>query len=366
MVFNSSELKDVCSKILAAVDSSENSLITDTLELEVIGEYLNLKVTNREYYVNVKLRVGTGFTFHASVNAGLFLKLISSLTEETVELEVVDTYLKVTSNGTYKLPLIYDGKELLKLPEIMISNVTQSFDVEKNVLQSILKNNLNELNKGVVVRPVQKLVFVDENGSITFTTGACVVDFKLPSPIKLLLNPKVVKLFKLFKEDKVNLSYGIDDLGGGVLIPKIVLSDSVVTVSSILTNDTSMYNSVPAKAIRDRATCQYNYSANLNTLSVLNAIKRLSLFANKSVKSVLKLHFLPSEVTISDENGNNETIKYSNDDLVGCDYTASLSTDDLKLTFETYSDEHVSCNFGNHQAFVITKQNVYNVLPEVI
>lgn len=366
MVFNLTDLKDVCSKILTAVDSSENSQITDTLELEVKNSVLNLSVTNREYFVRVKLSLTVDVAFHASVNAGLFLKLISSLTSETVELEVVNTFLKVTGDGIYKIPLIYDGNNMLVLPEITISNKTKEFTINKDNLMSILKYNMNELNKGVTLRPVQNLLYLDENGCITFTTGACVTNFSLPSPIKILLTPKVVKLFKLFKDETVNFQLG-QDQSGNVIQTKVVLSDSTTTLSSILPSDSAMINSVPVTAIRNRATCAYNYSVNINKDSLLNAIKRISLFAPKSGDSNVSLTFKDTYFVVSDNVSGQETINYdSNSVLTGCDYSGSLRLNDLKLTLETCQDKYIVFNFGNHQAMVISRSNVYNVLPEIV
>ena len=365
MVFKLSDLKDVCSKILTAVDSSENSTITDTLELEVKNKVLNLSVTNREYFTRVKLNVGVDVQFHASVNAILFLKLIYSLTSENVELDVNNNYLTVKGDGTYKLPLIYDGNSMLSLPEITISNVTQTFDISKDTLMSILKYNMNELNKGVVLRPVQKLLYLDNEGCITFTTGACVNSFSLPQSIKILLTPKVVKLFKLFKDDNVHFELGQDSIGGGIIQSKVIFSDSITTVSSILPGDSTLVNSVPVTAIRNRATCAYTYSVNLNRDSVLNAIKRLALFADKSTNSVVTLSFKNDRVEIMDDKTNHESIYYDSTALTNCDYVGKLSMDDFRLTLETCTEKFIVFNFGNHQAMVISKNNIYNIMPEI-
>ena len=58
----------------------------------------------------------------------LFLKLISQITTETIDLNIVDNHVVVKGNGIYKLPLIFDGEKLLKLPEIRINNVTNSYN----------------------------------------------------------------------------------------------------------------------------------------------------------------------------------------------------------------------------------------------
>lgn len=370
MVFKLNELKDVCSKILAAVDSSENSLITDTLELKVENKVLNLSVTNMRYYVRVKMSVGIDVPFHASVNAGLFLRLISSLTSENVELVVDSTNLKIIGDGTYKIPLIFNGDKLLELPTIEITNKTKDFNITKDNLLSMLKYNISELSKGseaaVYVKPVQKLLYLDENGCITFTIGACVNKFTLSDSIKILLSPEIVKLFRLFKDNDVKFEMGHKDIGNGIIQTRVSFSDSVVKINYILPGDDNMLNSVPTTAIRNKVVGPYNFSVNLNRDALLNTIKRLSLFTSKNKKSSVSLHFKNDFVEVSDENQNSESLKYDSSNLQNCDYTCLLSVDDLKLTLETFAEKFVVVSFdcANPKAIMISRGNIFNVLPE--
>ncbi len=64
------ELKNVCSKILSAVDSNGLSEITETVELLLHNNNLYLQVTNREYFVKVKLVTNISEEFHATIHAG--------------------------------------------------------------------------------------------------------------------------------------------------------------------------------------------------------------------------------------------------------------------------------------------------------
>ena len=213
------------------------------------------------------------------------------------------------------------------------------------------------------------MFYLDDGGCITVTLGACVNSFKLPSPIKILLTPKIVKLFKLFKDDKVHFELGQDSVGGGMIQTKVKFSDSVTTLSAILPSDSSILNSVPVSAIRNRATCQYAYTVTLNKDAFLNAIKRLSLFSGKAEidTAVVTLNFKDSKVEITDNKSNCETINYENKNpLTNCDYVGKLGIDDLRLTLETCTDNFIVMGFGNHQAMVISRSNIYNVMPEVV
>ena len=373
MIIRSEDLKNCCQSILAAVDSNEVSVVTETLELVSEGTFLYLNVTNREYYAQVKFDLNEVCQeFHATVNANLFLKLISQITTDTIGLEIKENTLVVTGNGTYKLPLIFDGDNLLELPKININNITSSFDIDSNVLNSILTYNSKELTKGTISRPVQKFYYVDEQGAITFTSGACVNSFTLNQPIKILLNNRLVKLFKLFKEGNVKFSLGYDAISDTIIQTKVNFENDTISLTAILSCDDSMLNSVPVNAIRGRADNVYPYSVNMNKDALIQTINRLLLFssgigAKENIKPYSKFEFNKDSVTIYDANGENkEVIRYNNSDL-GMDgiYTAILDLADLKTTLETCFEQYLTFNFGDSSAVVIARGLVKNIIPEI-
>lgn len=368
MILRIEDLKDVCNKILSAVDSSELSLLTETLELKTNNNILYMSVTNREYYVRVKLDLGEIIKFHATVNANLFLKLISQTTTETVEIIVDNNTMIVKGNGVYKLPLIYDDTKLLELPVIEINNIVSQFDIEGDILVSILNYNSKEIAKGNIVRPVQKLYYIDEEGAITFTTGACVNNFKLEKPIKILLNQKVVKLFKLFKNDNVHFTLGMDSISEEIIQTKVRFENDVVSITAILPNDDGLLASVPVSAIRNRISTVYPYSVNINRDEFIQAINRLLLFINSKefIRTFGNFEFKNEYIILKDSNNiNNEKLYYSAP-LENCDYSNSIDLLDLKATLENCAEKYLTMNFGDGQAVVIARGNVYNVIPEVV
>ena len=367
MILRIEDLKDVCSKILSAVDSSELSILTETLELKTENDVLYMSVTNREYYVRVKLDLGEKIDFHATVNANLFLKLISQTTTETVELTIDNNTLIVKGNGVYKLPLIYDDTKLLELPLIEINNVTSQFDIEGDILVSILNYNSKEISKGNIVRPVQKLYYIDEKGAITFTTGACVNNFNLEKPIKILLNQKVVKLFKLFKNDNVHFTLGKDKISEEIIQTKVKFENEVVSITAILPSDDGLISSVPVSAIRDRTSTVYPYSITVNRDEFIQAINRLLLFINSKefIRTFGNFEFTNEYMVLKDNNGiNNEKLYYSTP-LENCDYKNAIDLMDLKSTLENCAEKYLTMSFGDEQAVVIARGNIYNVIPEV-
>ena len=367
MIIRIEDIQPICNIIVNAVDANQLSTLTETLELKVENQMLYLGVTNKEYYVQAKINLGEDVDFHATVNAKLFLKLINQITTDTIEFNIKDNILEIKGNGKYKLPLIYDNDKLLELPQIIINNVTTEFNINSEILNSILKYNSKELvNKAIIAQEVQKLYYVDEQGCITFTSGACVNNFTLEKPVKLLFNDRLVKLFKLFKTGNVHFSLGYDALTEEIIQPKVKFENDTIKIVAILNND-SLINSVPVEAIRKRANDIYDYSVSLNRFALIEALNRLLLFASveKNIKTYSIFKFESDKVTIyGSDNENNEPLYYMNDTTVTEPYEALIDLIDLKTTLDNCNDEYITMRFGNHQAIVVARNNIINIIPE--
>ena len=364
MIINSTkEFKEICKTILLAIDTSEHSTVGETLELVNDNGVLTLSVTNREYFVSVKLSLPCEESFKATVNALLFLKLIFQLTTDTLELNVKDNALVIKADGVYKLPLIFNGTSLLELPKIVLNNVTTTMRISSSILNSILQYNTKELQSAkIVYRPSQKLYYVDGEGAITYTTGACVNSFSLEKPIKMLLPPKVVKLFKLFGEDTgVNFALAQDSNDREVLT-KVSFSNDLISITAVIPSDIQILESVPVAAIRTMSTKQYDHSVLLEKDAVVKALSRLLLFRDE-ISVVADIVFTKDCCVITYLN-NEETIGYQNEQPEDFTYELHLNIETLKNIIDGSSEDYFTMNFGDHKAVVIIRQDIKNIIPE--
>ena len=371
LIIRIEDIQQACGKLLAAVDSNSLSVLTETLQIKTENKKLYISVTNREYLAKVKIDIPEDIEFVATVNANLFLKLVSQITTDTIELSVAESTLILKGNGTYKLPLIFDGEKLLELPEITIDNPTVEFDVDSGALLSLIQYNSKELTKGQPSHPMQKMYYVDEKGAITFIFGACVNNFQLEKPVKMLLNDRLVKLFKLFKGEKVHFTMGMDPLTEDIIQTKVQFSTPDVTITSILSCDDTMLKTFPVESIRRRAESEYPYSINVITEKFLQTINRLLLFSSaNSAKDVIKpiseFRFEKDHMIVFDTRGENkEEVWYTNSTAaIDSTYSALIDLNDLKVTLETCVETYVTIEFGDTQAIVITHGNIKNVIPE--
>jgi DNA polymerase III sliding clamp (beta) subunit (PCNA family) len=368
MIIQTKLFQENCKKILEAVDTNTSLVINETLELEANGRVLSLNVTNKEYYVSVKMPLDIDVNLHAVVNAQLFLNLISKITTGSLEINVVDNHLTVKANGNYKIPMVFDGDAIVDIPKINIQNVTNSFVIKNSILQSILKYNAKEMLKSGGSIPVQKLFYIDEKGAITHRNGACVNSFELEQKVVLTLTEKIVKLFKLFKSENINFSMGFDELPSGTVAQKVLFSDDIVTLSSIITTKEELINQFPVKGIRKSVDEIQEFTATIDRLALLESINRLSLFSKNdtSLKNT-HLSFSFDGVTVLDsKKENDEHIKYVNNiDKLKNPYNASFDTTDLKITLETAEGQYIVISFGNGRVATIKKNNITNMISEV-
>lgn len=367
MILKTEQFKEVASTILYAVGVDKTA---GNLELKVDGTTLFLNLTNNEYYVSYKFPLETPEVFEATVEAALFLNLISNITVETFMLTIADrTVVIKAGKSTYKVPLIYDNAVLMTLPKITLTNVTVEMPISNDILQSILNVNSRELSKvkNLDVNELQRLYYIDETGCFTFTNGACLNSFTLEKPVKLLLNEQIVKLFKLFNED-VAFKFGHDSDVSGVKT-KVVFETSNIYVAAIINCDDLLINTVqgPCAAVKGFVSTTYSNHVVVSAADLSSAISRLILFTknsgnNKVVPATIVLK--DNEIHINDLLQNEEVIAIENDSYIEEGYNFTINLVDLKLAVDSFKNEHITINCGNHRSVVISCGAINSLVPE--
>ena len=374
MLIKTLEFKQAANKILLAYGSDKQAA---NLELVVNGQNLYLNVTNTEFYVSVAFPIEQTITFRAVVDAVAFLDLISNITTEEFDLQVDDRALNIKAGKSkYKLPLIYENNTLMTLPVISITNKTVEMNISNDILMSILNVNSKELQKAkgrTDLSELQRLYYIDETGCFTFTTGACLNAFTLEKPIKLLLNERIVKLFKLFSDDVI-FTLGYDPIKNSArLQTKISLYGNGVYVAAILMIDDLLLTKVqgPCEAMKALIKDIYDYNLVLATNDLNSAITRLLSFnkhtaVNKENPYYIEANILISgnEFQISDINGNTETVTIENGSFVKEDYKIRVNLLDIKYVLDSCKIDRISLNCGNGRAIIVNRGTISNVIKD--
>ena len=374
MILKTKNFQEIVNNILVAVSIDKAAA---NLELAAKETALYLSVTNREWYCACKFDLENPTEFHAVVDASLFLNLISGITTETFEIQAKDTHIVVKAGkSTYKLAMIFENEHLMKLPVISLSNKTVEMTISKDILMSILNINSKELQKlkgTASVNELQKLYYIDETGCFTFTTGACLNAFSLEKPVRLLLNDRIVKLFKLFKED-VHFSLGMEpSANGSQLFTKVVFETSDTYLAALINCDDALIAKVqsPCTATKRYIAEPYDFRLVLSASDLIGAINRLQSFTRNNKSAVDTMASQPAKITISgtdfiiqDRFENTEVVTIENGSFLSGDYTCSINLLDLKLVVETCKNEHITFNCGNNRSIIINRGPVSNLIPE--
>ena len=362
MILRTEEILDAVTVMKQLLSSSFKNSTNTLLQLKTDQNKLMFHMSDSTY--DVKFSVPCNEEMNATIDADLFLSLIPKITSETIELEIKDNILLVKSSGVYKFPLVYKNDVIFEITDIPIDNVTKVWTVDGNILNSILVNNSKQLTLGVITAPVQRLFYVDREGAITFTTGACVNKFDFGADVKVLLPETAVKSFSLFKNKQVEATLGYDPVSNSFLQPKIKLKSDNLTCTYILPFDDSSLASVPVDNIRKMALDNYENSIVLNCEELDGTFERISVFADRSSSKNIMFEFDKNLVTISTLDGEVKEQIYTND-YVANPTKFVVDLRDLRYTV-VGSSKHTTLNFSpDSPAIIFNTLGVYHVIPKI-
>ena len=377
MKIQTTEFQEVVNKILLATDSHDKNAAN--VEISAKATTLYLSVTNREYYVSVGFPINEPVeNFRAVVDAQLFLSLISGLTTDSFDLNIIDNNIVIdTGKSNYKLAMIYENDKLMELPVIQIKNKTVEMSISNDILMSIINVNGREVQKAksiVDASELNKLYYIDEIGCFTFTNTACLNGFSLEKPVKLLLNDRIVKLFKLFKED-VWFTLGQDPLPNGTIRTKMTMETPNVYLAAIITSSDRVLSQVQAPYLATKRYVfeAYDLKAVVSTAALSAAISRLLAFHKLSkagekpnmLYAPAKMTVTEDDITFVDKYGNTESVNTDNGSYVEDPYELYINIADIKSVLDSCKVDHITLNCGNRRSVVISRGTVNNLIPEL-
>ena len=368
------QLKDVCGKIMPAISSNTMSNMTDLVQIDLHDGEFRLSATNKEYYVTTYFNVGVSNPLIATINAVNFIKLVSSITTEYVDIDVSDNVLTVKCGGVYKFPLICpEGEEeIVKLPEITVDNVTAEFSTSTENLHSILYNNESAVQKNSE-NEVRRMYYLDNEGAVTVGACACVNFFTLEQPIQLLLPHHIVKLLSILSDESTKITVGHKMNYDSSFQTTVKFEDSHTTISTRLPLSDVSIPKMPVKSVRENAKATYKYSVSVNKKDISSACKRLAIFRNtfnkdRGIGQPVQIDYYHDMMVITDPTSNNaEEIHYISPSNIqdGESYTMCVDLCDVEDAIDKYKNQYVTLAFGDSAYLVVHRDNVAYVIVEL-
>ncbi len=371
MILDTKLFKESANTILLAIGVDKT---VTNLELAAGNGILFLNVTNSEYYVSIKQTINSQDTFRAVIDAATFLNLISSIATENFELTIIDNKVVIKAGKSKSsIPLIYKNDKLVELPVIRVNDAITEMPISLDLLQSILNINGREIAKikKLDADELQRLYFIDETGCFTFNSGACINSFTLEKPVKMLLNDRIVKLFKLFNND-VDFKLGYETTPAGRKLTKISMSTDSIYMAAIIPSDDILLDRMkqPYETAKKFLTLDYLYKITILTADLETVINRLAQFTKNSIEKAnmswinVLLSVKGNEITIKDSFNNIEVFNTVDDTSTAETYEFPVNLPDLKAVVDSCKNEKLNIFFGNYKNILITRDNISNVIPE--
>lgn len=374
MIIKTKELQDIAAKITSAIDADK--AIT-SVELNSTNGMLYLSITNGTFYVSTKMQTDATDTFRVSVPSDLFLPLVAELSSEDVNLSLIDNHISITTGKShYKCGVLYERQNPVIAKNIAIKNLQVDTTISSATLESIYNVNRKEIAKLKFVtggQDLQHMYYLHENGCFTFAVDACINNFTIDQPLRLLLTDQTVKLFKLFKDNEVRIMFGLDTNQAGLPEAKLALTSGNTYMATLVTSD---------KQLLDLAQVQYEKSCNWYereypvTLSIsakamtpivnrLLSFNRRALSDSKALDIDVNFEINASDntLTISDKLGNSDALQLESDSAIPGNVKLIVHLADFKYFLEGCKTSMFKVQCGLPGAAVLSYDNIITVIP---
>ena len=366
-----SRLKAVAAKLNAVIEKSKINPKAGWVELETSGKELLFKASNYDYYfcANMPVEALEGASLHCTVSADTFIPLVAKLEEKAANLSVGPNVLLVTTGTSeYSFPLLKEAGQVKRIEEIpFIDKGAESFTVPSKVLRSVAELNTRGIVSAEVCRDIQRYIYVDGKGAITFTDSVYLNDFSGDyGQFRFLLTVSQAKLLNILAGDgdaTILLREGVSEASPlGVK----VIGEGFFLV--FCTQPPEKVMQFPAIRLRGLADMGSESHVILDKKSLEKALTRLMVFDKKWDASVLNY----SQLEFSENALKLVSVRSKNYEMLT--YKSSVSPEnrvvilrfaDLLQQIKLLTSKEVDISYGTSPAIVINAPEMKQLIPEI-
>lgn len=366
-----SRLKAVAAKLNAVIEKSKINPKAGWVELETSGKELLFKASNYDYYfcANMPVEALEGASLHCTVSADTFIPLVAKLEEKAANLSVGPNVLLVTTgNSEYSFPILKEAGQVKRIEEIpFIDRGAKSFTIPSRVLRSVAELNTRGVVSAEVCRDIQRYIYVDGKGAITFTDSVYLNDFSGDyGQFRFLLTVSQAKLLNILAGDgdaTILLREGVSE--ASPLGVKVVGEDFFLV---FCTQPPEKVMQFPAIRLRGLADMGSESHVILDKKSLEKALTRLMVFDKKWDASVLNY----SQLEFSENALKLVSVRSKNYEMLT--YKSSVSPEnrvvilrfaDLLQQIKLLTSKEVDISYGTSPAIVINAPEMKQLIPEI-
>ena len=383
---NIAELKGIISRINLAVEKN-NKLNPKSgwIELETVSNTdMKIKVGNFTYYLEADVAITASDysddnKIHVTVSADTFIPLISKLDDDFVTIdETMNALMLRTSTSEYTFPIIKDANSARSVGEISFNTTLCSrYTLDGSDLLSVANANVQGLVDALFSKDIQRYIYMDNYGALTFTENIYINNFKYPCTVddntpefKILLTSMQAKLLDVFAKYKtvemaIESSSGNSSVSFKVKFTSKPLNDITLV---LIVQPMDIVNKFPSIKLRQLASNVSGTHAFIDKRTFDKALARLMVFDKKwdiSVLNYSKLVFGKDCVKlVSTKNKNYEVVKYDRYENT-TEHESIVRFADLTNQLKAVSGDTIDISYGDSPAIVINSGNLCQLIPEI-
>lgn len=356
VTIDTTALKDMVSKAEKGAGNNKLLPITNLIGVRYFDNVFTLFTTDgtNTLRVSKELEAVDG-SIDVAVAVDRFAKLITRMTSSQITLEVVDNYLQVTGNGTYKIELPYDENGNVvtyKDPATKLINHTCVEDGA--VSSSVIKQIINSVKSALSVTPdvpcyMNYYVADKVIGTDTYTIADLESSvFNTPK----LISAELMNLIGLTNDSQ--LSYSIYDDGN------IVFTASDCSVYGRCSDGLDEY---AIAAINKLLDMELTSKCEIAKDSILQLLDRLMLFVAPYDKNAVRLTFAKDALYVESLNASGaERIEYltMSEDVHEATYTIDVQI--LQTQLKASLGNNVEIYWGSDSAIKLKSGNLSQII----
>ena len=377
MFININDLKSLSSKLNLAIEKSKINPKASWIELKTTNESIDFKISNYDYFLEASIKseeyINDSDMFHVTILAETFIPLISKLDVETVNIyEHMNSLMLETSTSSYTFPIIKELGVTKTLDFISFECTGKCInDIKSEDLTSVANVNTKGLLDALFSRDIQKYIYVDENGAITFTENIYINNFKESycESFKMLLTVTQAKLLEVFSnEENISLSFENKPTFTNIstLTNKVCIESSNIRLILIL-QDIHTTNSFPSIKLRTLSENKNQTNVIIDKKSLEKALNRLMIFDKKfdiTVMDYSKVIFKENELElVSIKNKNFEKIPYTKSQNT-FNHEVIIRFADLIKQLKAITTKEIDISYSMNPA-IILNSNVKQLIPTI-
>lgn len=346
-------LQDMTNKVIKGAGNNKLLPLTSMLEINLDNEVLTFTATDMNNYLIVKETGIKGDNFNIVIPIDTFSKLVQKTTTETVTLELEESNLKFTGNGTYNLPIAVDEEGLnVKFPQY---SFPAEFDTETIKLSDIRKvkdNNSSCLSTDMSV-PCLTGYYFGNNVISTDSVAICINKSKIFNK-PVLLSPVIINLLGLFAKEDITVQTALNKI-------KFITND--IILCGTVMEDVEEY---PAEPIENYLETNFANNCKIDKSKLIGVLDRMLIFIDENRDNFsASLLFSDKGLLIRNkDNTANEIVPYVANTLatpITETYSCDININILKTQVSSCADDNVNIYFG-HESNVCIKIETDNIV----